>query len=195
MSGYGPLDVAQYAIYPPQGVQQVSSTAAANLLNSYRGYPYDLHVRETDATTEMMDATLMERDNEIPGDGVSTPKDQVKGGTVRKGIKRGPKNKPLNEIAVTTMEKWYLAHIDHPYPSYQEKEDMSQQGSITIAQVNSWFANRRNRSDNTKPKKNRKQLQVRLYQFAKDLENATNGCLRAYDIARRLTLIMDEYLS
>lgn len=60
---------------------------------------------------------------------------------IRKGskceIKRktSQKNKPLNKKAVEIMEKWYVKHINFPYPEYNEKNKLATQGSIHIAQV------------------------------------------------------------
>ncbi|KAK3104379.1 hypothetical protein FSP39_000634 [Pinctada imbricata] len=60
-------------------------------------------------------------------------------------------NQPLNLKAVSIMTGWYESHLENPYPTKAEKEEMARQGGITLTQVKSWFANKRNRSNNTKP--------------------------------------------
>ncbi|VEL12031.1 unnamed protein product [Protopolystoma xenopodis] len=46
-----------------------------------------------------------------------------------------PRNKPLNRNAVDTMELWYQAHVDFPYPTTEEKLDIARRGSVTLSQV------------------------------------------------------------
>jgi len=47
----------------------------------------------------------------------------------------------------------YDANIDNPYPTEHEAQLMAQQGAITARQVKAWFANKRTRLFNTRPKR------------------------------------------
>lgn len=59
----------------------------------------------------------------------------------------------LPDRAVEIMNEWFDEHEHNPYPQQCEKEAMAQRGGISIKQVTAWFSNRRNRSQNTKPKR------------------------------------------
>lgn len=62
-----------------------------------------------------------------------------------------PKPRPhLSKSAVRLMEKWYSENTDHPYPDNTTIELLANTGNIGIEQVKKWFANKRNRSQNTR---------------------------------------------
>jgi hypothetical protein len=48
------------------------------------------------------------------------------------------------------MEDWYETHLEHPYPTGSVIDDLANQGNVAIEQVKKWFANKRNRSNNTR---------------------------------------------
>ncbi|KAH3887410.1 uncharacterized protein LOC127843832 [Dreissena polymorpha] len=83
-------------------------------------------------------------------------------------------NEPLNNHALDVMNEWYQTHSENPYPNKAQKEELSKRGGITIAQVKSWFANKRNRSNNTRPKKQKLEMEGRLmeicHQLARDAQ-------------------------
>ena len=54
------------------------------------------------------------------------------------------------------MKTWYDAHIENPYPNDADRKEMAILGNIKENQVKAWFANRRNRTSNTRSKKVRK---------------------------------------
>lgn len=56
----------------------------------------------------------------------------------------------LSKRAVQLMEKWYDNHLEHPYPNTDTIEQLATAGNITSEQVKKWFANKRNRSNNTR---------------------------------------------
>lgn len=56
----------------------------------------------------------------------------------------------LSKPAVRLMEQWYRQHSDHPYPNSFEVDFLAREGSISTEQVKKWFANKRNRSANTR---------------------------------------------
>ena len=51
----------------------------------------------------------------------------------------------LDPLAVYHMTQWLTSHMNHPYPTQEEKKHLAELGSITVAQVSSWFANKRSR--------------------------------------------------
>ncbi|XP_076105770.1 uncharacterized protein LOC143074104 [Mytilus galloprovincialis] len=55
----------------------------------------------------------------------------------------------LSRRSVQLMEEWYLCNVDHPYPDSTTIQSFALQGNIREEQVKKWFANKRNRSQNT----------------------------------------------
>ena len=53
--------------------------------------------------------------------------------------------KSLNPLAVYWMTEWLNRHMSNPYPTTVEKKHLAKAGGITMAQVSSWFANKRAR--------------------------------------------------
>jgi hypothetical protein len=101
-------------------------------------------------------------------------------------------NEPLNQHAIDIMQKWYEANKNNPYPTKEDKIIMAKEGGITIAQVKSWFANRRNRSDNTRPKVAKRRMEEklrRLYVQLSQKEDSENKQKRS-QIIDELTEIM-----
>ena len=83
--------------------------------------------------------------------------------TVAAGLKSRPtKSRLLNSNAVKIMNDWYQRHMDHPYPTEEEKHQMAAAGKVSVAQVKAWFANKRNRTLNTKPKRQQMKLKQQL---------------------------------
>lgn len=56
----------------------------------------------------------------------------------------------LSKESVRLMENWYQQNLIHPYPTNSVIEMLAQAGNIGIEQVKKWFANKRNRSANTR---------------------------------------------
>ena len=56
----------------------------------------------------------------------------------------------LDPKAVEGMNTWYFNHIDYPYPTDEEKQKLADENQLSVAQVTCWFANKRNRSNNTR---------------------------------------------
>lgn len=80
-------------------------------------------------------------------------------------------NEPLKQIAVDVMTKWYEENIHNPYPTKAQKTAMAQEGHISENQVKSWFANKRNRTHNTKPKVHKRAMEEKLKELFQDLKN------------------------
>lgn len=47
--------------------------------------------------------------------------------------------------AVKILKDWMLRHIDHPYPTDEEKEELKQETGLSINQISNWMANTRRR--------------------------------------------------
>jgi hypothetical protein len=60
------------------------------------------------------------------------------------------------------MNDWFDSHLNNPYPQPCEKERLAQLGGITVKQVTAWFSNRRNRSQNTKPKRMKREVENKI---------------------------------
>ena len=86
--------------------------------------------------------------------------------------KKNRHNEPLNQKAVSIMHDWYRQHEENPYPSKDEKERMAREGGITTMQVKSWFANKRNRSNNTRPKVQKRAMEEKLMQIYNQLSKS-----------------------
>ncbi|CAH1780082.1 unnamed protein product [Owenia fusiformis] len=89
--------------------------------------------------------------------------------------KEQKKSRQLNSRAIEIMSKWYEKHTDQPYPTEEQKQKMADEGGITIAQVKAWFANKRNRTFNTRPKRQQRQLEQKLNSICKDMIHEGHG--------------------
>ncbi|XP_016124878.1 homeobox protein Meis1-like [Sinocyclocheilus grahami] len=49
------------------------------------------------------------------------------------------------KLATNIMRAWLFQHLTHPYPSEEQKRQLSQDTGLTILQVNNWFINARRR--------------------------------------------------
>ena len=100
-------------------------------------------------------------------------------------------NEPLNVVALEVMNSWYQENLSNPYPNKLEKEELARKGGITVSQVKSWFANKRNRSNNTRPKKQKKVMEEQLmdicHQLARDARKPNKD--NAYYIQQLSSLI------
>lgn len=51
----------------------------------------------------------------------------------------------LPTTAVQRLKDWFYEHLDHPYPSAEDKESLSKDTGLTYLQVSNWFTNTRKR--------------------------------------------------
>ncbi|KAH9286459.1 hypothetical protein ECG_01910 [Echinococcus granulosus] len=112
-------------------------------------------------------------------------------GDIQKG-KTAP-NSQLNPNAVAIMDEWYRAHLDRPYPNKEEKLRMAIAGDITETQVGSWFANRRNRSNNTRPKQNMKRLKAAIWALCCEYQKICNGLVNATEMQARIISLIEHH--
>lgn len=61
------------------------------------------------------------------------------------GIKRY-----LSSRAKTVLSDWFRKHLYRPYPTFEEKRELAALCGISPSKVDTWFANKRNRTHNTK---------------------------------------------
>ncbi|KAH8730920.1 hypothetical protein GQ44DRAFT_672939 [Phaeosphaeriaceae sp. PMI808] len=59
--------------------------------------------------------------------------------------KKGAAAARFPRAAIKILKDWMLQHIDHPYPTDEEKELLKQQTELTIGQISNWMANNRRR--------------------------------------------------
>ncbi|XP_046573839.1 uncharacterized protein LOC124281872 [Haliotis rubra] len=78
-----------------------------------------------------------------------------------------PASRNLSPESIVLMEKWYHEHLNNPYPTQTEAEDMANKGGITLSQVRKWFSNKRHRT--------RKPRSVKAVVAAKQCEEFLSG--------------------
>lgn len=61
------------------------------------------------------------------------------------GAKKGAAAARFPRAAVKILKDWMLVHIDHPYPTDEDKESLKQQTGLSIGQISNWMANTRRR--------------------------------------------------
>ncbi|KAM7541401.1 hypothetical protein Aperf_G00000041194 [Anoplocephala perfoliata] len=62
-----------------------------------------------------------------------------------KSTKRQKKRGIFPKAATNIMRTWLFQHLSHPYPSEEQKKQLSSETGLTILQVNNWFINARRR--------------------------------------------------
>lgn len=68
----------------------------------------------------------------------------AKQGREQRGNRMG-KRYDFPKEATDVLKKWILEHIQNPYPTKEEKEDLSRATGLTTTQLNDWFTNYRRR--------------------------------------------------
>ncbi|XP_036379636.1 homeobox protein meis3-like [Megalops cyprinoides] len=59
--------------------------------------------------------------------------------------KNNKKKGTFPKAATNVMRAWLFQHLSHPYPSEEQKRQLSQDTGLSILQVNNWFINARRR--------------------------------------------------
>ncbi|VDN96046.1 unnamed protein product [Rodentolepis nana] len=113
---------------------------------------------------------------------------------VKQAKPRGDGSKLLSTRATYVLEGWYEANTEWPYPTKSEKQVMASAGGITVEQVNSWFANRRNRSQNTRPKKNMVKLIQSITLLCEEYQEASHGVISALEMKGRILALINFHL-
>lgn len=61
------------------------------------------------------------------------------------GPKKGAAAARFPRSSIKILKDWMVEHIDHPYPTDEEKEALKVQTGLTISQISNWMANTRRR--------------------------------------------------
>jgi hypothetical protein len=61
------------------------------------------------------------------------------------GPKKGAAAARFPRAWIKVLKEWMITHIDHPYPTDEEKEALKAQTGMTISQISNWMANTRRR--------------------------------------------------
>lgn len=72
--------------------------------------------------------------------------------------------KCTSKLNATTMNKWFLSNLHHPYPSEKQKIEFSMQSDLTLVQINNWFSNARRRRREYREYKKKKEEKNRMKQ-------------------------------
>ncbi|KAH7135602.1 hypothetical protein B0J11DRAFT_518746 [Dendryphion nanum] len=67
--------------------------------------------------------------------------------------KKGASAARFPRAAVKVLKDWMITHIDHPYPTDEDKEILKTQTGLNIGQISNWMANTRRRQK-SRPKRN-----------------------------------------
>lgn len=94
----------------------------------------------------------IKREHEPDGDESSrgsegSPLDEGEGNSkpAGKGSKRQKKRGIFSKAATNILRAWLFQHLQHPYPSEEQKKQLGAETGLTILQVNNWFINARRR--------------------------------------------------
>ncbi|XP_076313917.1 homeobox protein Meis2-like isoform X2 [Tachypleus tridentatus] len=60
-------------------------------------------------------------------------------------VKKQKKRGLFPKVATNMLRAWLFQHLSHPYPSEDQKKQLSRDTGLTILQVNNWFINARRR--------------------------------------------------
>jgi hypothetical protein len=66
--------------------------------------------------------------------------------------KKGAAAARFPRTAVRILKDWMLQHIDHPYPTDEDKEMLKEQTGLSVGQISNWMANTR-RKQKARPKR------------------------------------------
>ena len=61
------------------------------------------------------------------------------------GVKKGAAAARFPKEATKILKDWTVTHIDHPYPTDEEKELLMKQTGLNVGQISNWMANTRRR--------------------------------------------------
>lgn len=58
---------------------------------------------------------------------------------------RKPPRTPVSERGKAALERWFQQHLDNPYPTPPQKEQLARDCNMSLSSVNNWFGNKRMR--------------------------------------------------
>lgn len=71
---------------------------------------------------------------------------------IPEGTRKGTATRFSRDV-VKILKNWLIQHIDHPYPTEEEKEALKRETGLSIGQISNWMANTRRRQK-ARPKRN-----------------------------------------
>ncbi|CAH1799409.1 unnamed protein product [Owenia fusiformis] len=108
--------------------------------------------------------------------------------------KKHHNNRPLPHDAHEILNQWFTTHILNPYPSKEEKIMLGEACGLSITQINSWFVNKRNRTNNTRPVRHKAYVYDKINsvktRLAKELE-ANGGKFENVDLYNQRKIVED----
>jgi hypothetical protein len=93
------------------------------------------------------------------------------------------------------MNAWYAAHEDNPYPNRNDLDYLATNGEIKESQVKAWFSNKRNRTQNTHPKRAKRYFIRNQTQQSSTLWNEPQKIHLADEFEQRTRLIQQQSFS
>jgi hypothetical protein len=115
-----------------------------------------LHETNIDSKQEESNKELIKIDNKVPEIVSDIREEESTSSNDSNDMQSNSTSRKLKTLpveALRIMRDWYELHNTHPYPTDEEKKIMAIQGNVNESQVKAWFANKRNRSSNTRVKK------------------------------------------
>jgi len=100
--------------------------------------------------------------------------------------------KQLPEKAVCLMNAWFVANEDNPYPNRNDLDYLATNGGIKESQVKAWFSNKRNRTQNTHPKRAKRYFVRNQTQQNSSLWNEPQKIHLADELEQRALLIQQQ---
>ena len=148
---------SNYSNYYPYQYTEYNYIPQSNYENQEYQYNYNYNYNYSQSTS-----TSPLKINEIEQQVQSSPIESDNQNNKVNKKTRANRKQLLSEEAVNLMNEWFEDHFNNPYPQPEEKERLACQGGITVKQVTAWFSNRRNRSQNTKPKRMRRVMEKEM---------------------------------
>jgi hypothetical protein len=93
------------------------------------------------------------------------------------------------------MNAWYEEHEDNPYPNRNDLDYLATNGEIKESQVKAWFSNKRNRTQNTHPKRAKRYLIRNQTQQTSTLWNEPQKIHVVDELEQRALLIQQQSYS
>ena len=90
------------------------------------------------------------------------------------------------------MNAWFTEHDDNPYPNRNDLDYLATTGGIKESQVKAWFSNKRNRTQNTHPKRAKRYLVRSQRQQNSTLWNEPQKIHLADELEQRALLLQQQ---
>ncbi|CAF0764471.1 unnamed protein product [Adineta ricciae] len=120
------------SVHPPNNYMTSSSSSSSSTATATPTAIQYSHqsIDETDKSSENFESS-------IEGDYYEENDDNNKRRQKKRGI--------FPKAATSLMRAWLFQHLNHPYPSEEQKKILARETNLNILQVNNWFINARRR--------------------------------------------------